>query len=339
MKKVLVTGATGLVGSHLVAELLRRSQSDDSPEEYDITAAAHSEASWKKLDWLLLRLGLGGTPFRRIVASLEYIDDCRKLVREIQPDIIFNCAARVSVGKTKEGEKLVTRNVEITHNMALASQEQASSTEKGPLFVHVSSIAALGNTVGPSGCIDEGAVMENLTGASAYARSKFLSENEVWRGAAHGLRVVIVNPAVIIGAMAPDSGFWLNELFRAVRKGGNRFWIEGETAFVAAGDVARAMALLAETPETWGKRYILSAENMPYRRFLGQVAKLEHRSVPYIKVPRWVVKMAVPFVPSLGAVIAPHERYDGSEILRTVPIEYTDLSQTLTQIAATVEKI
>lgn len=339
MKKVLITGATGLVGSHLVAELLRRSQSDDSPEAYDITAIAHSEASWKKLDWLLLRLGLGGISFRRVVASLEYIDDCRRLVREIQPDVIFNCAARVSVGKVREGEKLVTRNVEITHNMVLAAQESAVSSEKGPLFVHVSSIAALGNTVAPSGCIDERAVMENLAGASAYARSKFLSENEVWRAAAHGQPVAVVNPAVIIGAMAPDSGFWLSELFRAVRKGGNRFWVEGEAPFVAAGDVARAMALLAETPAAWGKRYILSAENMPYRRFLSQIAKLEHRPVPYIKVPRWLLKMTVPFVPALSAVIAPHERYDGSEILRAVPMAYTDLSQTLTQIAATVEKI
>ena len=339
MKKVLVTGSTGLVGSYLVAELLRRSQSDDSPEQYDITAVAHSEASWKKLDWLLLRLGLGGVSFRRVVASLEYIDDCRRVVGEVRPDIIFNCAARVAVGKAKDGEKLVTRNVEITHNMVTAAQETAPSPGEGPLFVHVSSVAALGNTVGPSGCIDEGAVMENLAGASAYARSKFLSENEVWRAAAHGLRVVMVNPAVIIGAMAPDSGFWLNELFRAVRKGGNRFWIDGEAPFVSAGDVARAMALLAETPGAWGKRYILSAENMPYRRFLGQVAKLAHRPVPYIKVPRWVLKLAVPFLPALGAVIAPHERYDGAEILRAVPMEYSELSQTLSQIADTVEKI
>lgn len=339
MKKVLVTGATGLVGSYLITELLRRSLSDDCPEEYDVTAVAHSDVSWKKLDWLLHRLGLGGASFRRVVASLEYIDDCRRVVGEVRPDMIFNCAARVAVGKAREGEKLVTGNVEITHNMVTAALETASSPGEGPLFVHVSSVAALGNTVGPSGCIDEGAVMENLAGASAYARSKFLSENEVWRAAAHGLRVAIVNPAVVVGAMAPDSGFWLNELFRAVRQGGNRFWIEGEAAFVAAEDVARAMVLLAETPEVWGKRYILSAENLSYRRFLGLIAKLMHRPAPYIKISRWLLKLAVPFVPALEAVIAPHKRYDGGEILRAVPMEYADLSQTLSQIADTVEKI
>lgn len=334
MKKVIITGATGLVGTHLIAELLGRSRSDDSPEEYDIIAVAHSEESWTKLDWLLLKRGVAGSPFRRVVASLEYIDDCRRLLYEHKPDIVFNCAARVAVGKAREGEKLVTRNVEITHNLVTAALEQSSSPGEGPLFMHVSSIATLGGAAGPSGCVDESAVMENLAGASAYARSKFLSENEVWRAAAHGLRVVVVNPAVILGAMPPQSGFWLNELFKAVRRGGNRFWIEGETAFVAADDVARAMILLAETPETWGKRYILSAENLPYRRFLGQTARTLGLPQPWIRIPRWMLRLAVPFAPSLEAVIAPHRRYDGSEIMRAVPLRYTGLADTLSQIAA-----
>lgn len=334
MKKVMITGATGLVGTHLVAELLEQRRADDSPEEYDITAVAHSEESWKKLDWLLLKRGVAGRPFRRVVASLEYIEDCRRLVGELKPDIVFNCAARVVVGKAREGEKLVTRNVEITHNMVTAALELVSSPGEGPLFVHVSSIATLGGAAGPSGCVDESAVMENLAGASAYARSKFLSENEVWRAAAHGLRVVVVNPAVIVGAMSPQSGFWLNELFKAVRRGGNRFWIGGETAFVAADDVARAMILLAETPQTWGKRYILSAENITYRRFLNRIARAEGLPEPRIKVPRWVLRLAAPFAPSLGAVVTPHQRYDGSEIMRAVPLRYTSLSDTLSQIAA-----
>lgn len=336
MKKVMITGATGLVGTHLIADLLGRAVAEGA-EEYRITAAAHSDESWKKLDWLLLKRGLAGGPHRRVVAGLEYIDDCRGLMREERPDIVFNCAARVAVGKARDGEKLVTRNVEITHNVVTAALEMPE--EERPLLIHVSSVAALGGTAGPSGCIDENAVMENLAGASAYARSKFLSENEVWRGAAHGLRVAVVNPAVILGAMAPQSGFWLNELFKAMRKGANRFWIEGETAFVAADDVARAMVLLAETPRTWGKRYILSAENLPYRRFLNQVAQALCLPRPRIRLPRWLMRMAVPFAPSMAAVIAPHKRYDGSEIMRAVGLRYTDLAATVSQIAATVEKI
>lgn len=333
MKKVMITGASGLVGTHLVAELLGRNPAGRA-EEYAVTAVAHSEQSWTKIDWLLQRRGLGDRPYRRVAAALEYIDDCRRLIQVINPDIVFNCAARVAVGKAREGEKLVTRNVEITHNLITAVLEQASSPGEGPLFVHVSSVAALGGAAGPSGCIDENAVMENLAGASAYARSKFLSENEVWRAAAHGLRVAVVNPAVILGAMSPESDFWLNGLFEAMRKGANRFWIDGEMAFVSAEDTARAMILLAETPETWGKRYILSAESLPYRRFLGQMARTLGLPQPRIRIPRWILKLAVPFAPAMAAVLAPHRRCDGSEIMRTVPLRYTGLADTLSQIAA-----
>lgn len=336
MKKIIIAGATGLVGTHLVAELLGR-QADAGGETYTPTAVAHSEESWRKLDWLLLRRGLGERPHRRTVAALEYIDDCRRLMRDERPDIVFNCAARVAVGRARDGEKLVTRNVEITHNLVTAALELPP--EERPLFVHVSSVAALGGTAGPSGCIDENAVMDNLAGASAYARSKFLSENEVWRGAAHGLRVAVVNPAVILGAMSPGSGFWLNELFKAVRRGAGRFWIDGQTAFVSADDVARAMILLAETPGAWGKRYVLSAENLSYRRFLEQIARAEGVPEPRIRIPRWLLRMAVPFAPSMAAVLDARCRFDGSEIMRVVPFRYTDLAETLSQTAAAMEKI
>lgn len=332
MKKVLITGATGLVGTHLLAGLLGRTACAYAP-----TAVAHSEKSWDKLDWLLRRRGLDDRPFRRTIASLEYIDDCRRLLHDERPEIVFHCAARVAVGNARDGEKLVAGNVEITHNLLTAARELPP--EEQPFFLHVSSVAALGSTVGPSGCIDENAVMENLAGASAYARSKFLSENEVWRAAAHGLRVAAVNPAVVVGAMAPQSGFWLNALFKAMRKGAYRFWIDGEMAFVSADDVAQAMILLAETPEAWGKRYILSAENLPYRRFLSQIARSLGVREPHLRIPRWMLRTAAPFVPAMAAVLAPHERFDGSAIMRAVPLRYTDLADTLSQTVAEIEKI
>lgn len=337
MKRLLVTGATGLMGSHLIAELLRRNRSSAPAEPCEIIALAHSEASWSRLEWLLRREGLDGEPFRRSVASLEYFDDCRARLTDYRPDTIFHCAAQVAVGSAHNGEQLVTRNVEITHNLVAAALEQPE--EHRPLFVHVSSIAALGHTAGPSGRLDERSIMDNLSGASPYARSKFLSENEVWRASAHGLPVVIINPAVIVGVQAPETGFWLNGLFRAARKGANRFWLDGETAFVAATDVARAMILLAENPESWGKRYILSAENLSFRRFLGAIAQAVGRSEPTLRVPRWLLKTSVPLFPSMGAVIAPHTPVDGSAILSAVPFRYTELSELWPQIALATEKI
>ncbi len=338
MKNLLVTGATGLVGSHLIAELLRRNRSVDPAERCEITAVAHSETSWNRLEWLLRHEKLDREPYRKSVAALEYIDDCRQTLADCRPDTIFHCAAQVAVGSAHNGEQLVSRNVEITHNLATTALEMPSPPPR-PLFVHVSSIAALGHAPGPSGRIDERAIMENLAGASPYARSKFLSENEVWRAATHGLPVVIVNPAVIVGLQAPETGFWLNGLFRAARKGANRFWLDGETAFVAATDVARAMVLLAENPESWGKRYILSAENLSFRRFLGAVAQAVGRSEPTFRVPRWLLKTSVPLFPSMGAVIAPHTPVDGSAILSAVPFRYTELSELWPQIALATEKI
>lgn len=337
MKRVLVTGATGLVGSHLVAELLRRNRTAEPSECYEITAAAHSEASWGRLEWLLLREGLDADACRKTVVELEYIGDCRRLAEDCRPDVIFHCAARVAVGRARDGEKLVTANVEMTHNMTTAALETPADSR--PAFVHVSSIATLGPSAEPSGRVDEGAIMENLTGAAPYARSKFLSENEVWRAAAHGLPVAVVNPSVVVGVAAPEAGFWLNGLFRAVRRGGNRFWIDGGTAFVAAADVARAMVLLAETPEAWGRRYILSAENLTFRRFLNAVARAVGRPAPTIRLPRWMLKTAVPFLPALGAVIAPHAPVDGSAILRALPFRYAELSELWPQIAVATEKI
>ena len=337
MKRLLVTGATGLVGSHLIAELLRRNRSASTAEPCEITAVAHSEASWSRLEWLLRRERLDGESYRKTVAALEYIDDCRRILTDCRPDVIFHCAAQVAVGSAHNGERLVTRNVEITHNLTTAAQEQPK--ELRPLFVHVSSIASLGHTAGPSGCLDEGAIMENLSGASPYARSKFLSENEVWRAAAHGLPVVIVNPAVIVGIQAPEADFWLNGLSRAARKGANRFWLDGESAFVAAADVARAMVQLAENPESWGKRYILSAENLSFRRFLSAVAQAVGRPAPSLRIPRWMLRTAVPFCPALSAVLSAHPPVDGSAILSAIPFRYTDLSELWPQIALATEKI
>lgn len=337
MKKVLVTGSTGLVGTYLVAELLRG--------EYTVVAHGSSETSFAKLDWLLGKKGLSAKPYARVAVRLEDIDDCRRLVREAGPvDMVFHCAAKVAVGSVRKGkgERLVTDNVEMTRNLLIAVQETvADNTQpKKPLFIQVSSVAALGSGVNEHGLVDEQSLMDHLMEASPYARSKFLSENEVWRAQVQGLPAVVVNPAVVLGAAAPRAKFWLGGLMQAVRKGLS-VWVDGGTAFVGAADVARAMVLLAETPESWGQRYILSAENLTFRTFLTDVARAVGAHPPKWKIPGWMLRTAKPFVPALSAITgnADPNRFDGSKITRSVPFSYRPWPETWDEITAAQEKI
>lgn len=337
MKKVLVTGSTGLVGTYLVAELLRR--------EYAVVAHGSSETSFSKLDWLLRKKELSGKPYARVAVRLEDIDDCHRLVREAGPvDVVFHCAAKVAVGSVKKGkgERLVTDNVEMTRNLLIALQDGVADNTraKKPLFVQVSSVAALGNGVNEQGMVDEQSLMDHLMEASPYARSKFLSENEVWRAQVQGMPAVVVNPAVVLGAAAPEAKCWLGSLMQAMRKGLS-VWVDGGTAFVGAGDVARAMVLLAETPESWGQRYILSAENLTFRTFLADVAGAAGAKPPKWKIPGWMLRAAKPFVPALSAItgnVQPR-RFDGSKITRSVPFSYRSWSETWDEITAAEEKI
>ena len=99
MKKVLITGATGLVGSHLTAELLSRLQQGDTTYGTPVVVA-RSDASWGKLDWVLLRRGVATRLQQRTTAQLEYLDDCRRLLHDERPQVVFHCAARIELGKT-----------------------------------------------------------------------------------------------------------------------------------------------------------------------------------------------------------------------------------------------
>lgn len=322
MRQVIVTGATGLVGSHLAVELLRRG-------ECGVIVSTRSRNSLGKLDYILCRNGFSLADVEVIEQDLESIHDMRDLLSSRRIDVIFHCAARVQIGRGAS-EDLVRENVAMTHNICVAAQEAKHS----PLMVHVSSIAALGS----DGVVDEMSVPSGVHASSAYTRSKFYCEGEVWRAAAHGLRVAVVNPAVVVGATPPEAGFWLPSLAKMLRCG-VPFWIDGTTGWVGAEDVARAMADIAWREELHGKRYVLCAENMDFRGFLGATAYAVRSSVvgcrwlvfgPRVKVAGWILRTLGTLWPALGGVAGQRTRYDGSLICRSVSdFRYTPIAEAL----------
>jgi len=93
---------------------------------------------------------------------------------------------------------------------------KASIDAKISKLCFVSSIAACGQPERGE-VIDEETQWKECESRSAYSRSKFYSEAEVWKGIQAGLNAVIVNPGVILGVSGAETGS--SQLFSQVRKG------------------------------------------------------------------------------------------------------------------------
>lgn len=327
MKRVIVTGATGLVGSHLVVELMREGG-------YQVTAMVRSESSKGKLREILARHSLDESRVHYLLVDTESYGQVERAIGD-GFQIVFHCAAIVSFDGAS-AESIVSNNVELTSYVV----DSCLASLHRPLLVHISSIAALGTALYPA-LTDENTLFSGMATASAYSRSKFLSENEVWRGVKMGLSAVVVNPSVVLGVGAEGSE-GLQPVFRLASKG-IPCYTEGVVGFVDVVDVARAMRLLAERPDTWGRRYILSGENLNYRELISAFNRAFANRAPRFRVSKGMLKVAIAM---LGLVqrkplltkdmigfLTGKSAYDGTLVQRVTGMEYTTIEQTAQRIA------
>jgi nucleoside-diphosphate-sugar epimerase len=145
-----------------------------------------------------------------------------------------------------------------------------SSLEAGvDHFIHVSSVAAIGRDAKNKAPLNEDNFWKNDPTNSNYAISKYLSENEVWRGIEEGLSAAIVNPAIILGP-----GNW-NNSSNVIFKNFSKyfpFYSKGSAAFVDVRDVVDVMLQLSDRNIT-EERYILAGSNRPFREMFSKIAE------------------------------------------------------------------
>ncbi|MEF9949633.1 MAG: NAD-dependent epimerase/dehydratase family protein [Mucinivorans sp.] len=349
----LITGAAGLVGGYLIAELLRRSLGANSVGK--IHCVVRGEASSLATTEGLLAMGCSSDAIAERVEyhilDLESSVLVKELVDRVRPDVVFHTAAKVDVGASsgsKAGEAIVRNNVLITH---ILLETLLSLRQEGvdPLLVHVSSVAAFG-TADPRGVIDHMTPFVDIGAASPYARSKFLSQNDVLRAQKIGLRVVVVCPSVIVG-LGRGGGAMERMLILASR--GMQFYTRGAMGYVDVRDVARAMVLLSLTPSAEGKIYCLNGANVGFREFFTIFGAPFDRRAPRIGLDKWVVDCVGRLSlwwsfftwqrPLLSLFVAKQlseqVRYDGSAIELSLPdFSYTPLSDTAQYVAENLVK-
>src|SRR5262249_26294221 len=131
--------------------------------------------------------------------------------------------------------------------------------------VHTSSAAALGPAA-PRGTADETQALNGARLGLAYADAKAEAEREALRVCAHGLPVVIVNPAHVLGP--GDVQRTSTELVRRFLRREIPFTVEGTLCVVGAADVAHGH-LLAEEHGEVGERYLLGGRNFTTDRLFA----------------------------------------------------------------------
>ena len=250
---IFVTGASGLVGAHLIKSLLEKNEL--------VTALYRSVVpniqGAEKVKWV-----------KGDILDIESLENAMEGVAQV-----YHCAAIVSFAPG-QATAMLHANQEGTANVV-----NACLTKNIQKLVYVSSVAALGR-IRENAPVDEAANWTPETSNSVYGKSKYLAEMEVWRGMGEGLNVAIVNPVIILGAGDWNKGS--SEIFKSAY---NAFpwYTEGVSGFVDVMDVVDTMQLLMQS-KIAGERYIISAENVQYKKVFTQIAAAFNKPAPHKKV-------------------------------------------------------
>jgi len=258
MSRVAVTGASGLLGGNLAAELV---------------AAGHQVVAIRRAGTRTSHLDDVAIEWHD--ADLGSPDNLARAFRGAA--CVFHCAAAVTIKRAVTPE-MTAANVTGTANVI-----EAALAAKVPRVVHTSSVVAIGLSTDGRPC-DETARwnFDTLGLVDAYAITKHRAE-EVVRAASDRVDAVIVNPTYMLGPRdaRPSSGRLIIDTVRRRIPG----WTPGYNNFVDVRDVARGM-IAAWQRGRRGERYILAGHDMTYGDVFRAIAEAGGVKPPRLRVPR-----------------------------------------------------
>jgi nucleoside-diphosphate-sugar epimerase len=274
---ILVTGGTGLVGSHLLLNVLKagqkvralhRKNSDLAAVEHVFnyyTSTEEARTLFQQIEWF--------------EADITNVPQLNKAFENITH--VYHCAALVSFDPADD-RKLRKINIEGTAN--IVNLCIAFKIEK---LCYVSSVAALGRSLDNEE-ITERAMWNPEEDHSDYAISKYGAEIEAWRGTQEGVATVIVKPGIIIGP-----GFWkegTGKIFSKIDKGLN-YHFPKIAGFVGVKDVVSVMQELMEA-QIKDEAYILVSENLSFKKLFEQTATELDKPKPKKSLKKWMLWLA-----------------------------------------------
>lgn len=295
MKRVLVSGATGFVGWHVVQTLRGRG--------VEVVALARGEAS---------------LPGARVVRG-DVRD--RDAVRAAATgcDGAIHCAGRVSRDPADAEEM---RDLHVVGTRAFLDGCEGAKVGR-VVIASTSGVVAVSEDA-DAVATEESETPYRLVNAWPYYRAKLWAEQEALARSRDGLAVVAVNPSLVLGpgdargSSTDDVRLFLERKIAAVPAGG--------VSYVDARDVAEAMVLALEKGRG-GERYLLGASNVTLRELFGRLERVSGVKAPWAPLPREATKVAGVLVERLAAALGREPNVDAESLELARHYWYVDASK------------
>jgi nucleoside-diphosphate-sugar epimerase len=276
----LVTGATGLLGSHIVEKLIEQGQ--------PVRALVRPTSDTRVLE------SFGGVELAE--GDVTDLDSLRAACKGVKT--VYHSAAAVGDwGSWKNYFVPVT--IGGTNNMIAAARE--AGIER---FLHVSSISAYGHPNEEGMVVDESYPLgQHLHKWSYYSRAKVEAEKNVWAAHKKGdIQATVVKPSWLYG---PRDRASMPRIIRALKAGKGKLLGDGQNRLnlTYAGNEAEGCILAATNPNAIGENYNLSCDGViTQAEYFNKIAEAVGAEPVKKHVPYWLAYNAAFWMEFFGHI-------------------------------------
>lgn len=271
-KKVLVTGANGMLGSAICHQLVASS--------YDVRAFCYPGSAVQTIKNLPIDIAYG---------NVLDEDSLGKAMEGCQ--FVIHVAALTDMWP-KRSKRVVEVNLKGTENVARAVEAQGLERM---VYIGSASSFKYGSQQKPA---NETSKFDGWDQGLDYIDSKYMAQLMlIEKFSQTGFPCIIINPTFMIGPYdtLPSSGKMLLGLYQDKVPG----YTNGGKNFVSSLDVAMA-AVNSLSKGRLGECYIAGGQNMSYKEFFTAACKVMGKEFKLIGIPDWAVK-SIGWLASLSA--------------------------------------
>ncbi len=310
MKTVLVTGATGFLGKHLVRQLLA-SDSQTPVRAFSRSAFSQTGAGMERLETVT-----------GDIADAAAVDGAVKGCSRI-----YHLAGIV---ERSPGNPWTAYRTHIDGTRNICEAMRRHGTERC-VVVSSSGTIAVGNT--PEAANENSSYTHEIVKDWPYYLSKIYQEKQALRHyRRHKIPIVIVNPSLLLGP-GDERGSSTNDV---------RLFLEGQIKVIPVGglnlvDVRDAAAGLIAAMEKGrlGERYLLGGENMTFHEWIRLTSKLSGVAAPRFMLPPAAARAGASLLRAAYPLFGKKFELDDESIKMSALFWYCDASKARKELGFT----